>query len=134
MLIYMIVFGDTLSSVIINLTNLDSSDFFGQRVAYVTMITAMLTPLVIKKELEELKIISVFLFVAIFSFIILTMAQLSIQGIGAYNTDFKEKPFTLFWPDYFSPKVDSTNFIKSASVILVSFSCQQNLFPIYSEL
>ena len=52
MLIYFIVFGDTLSSLVKNLNDsVDDTNFFGQRKAYVIIITACLTPLVLKKEL-----------------------------------------------------------------------------------
>lgn len=75
MLIYFIVFGDTLSSLVKNLNDsVDDDNFFGTRKAYVIILSTVLTPLILKKELQELKIISYFLFLAIFSFIMLTIS------------------------------------------------------------
>ena len=51
MLIYFIVFGDTLSSVIRTTTSLDDSNFFTTKPCYIIIITALLIPLVLKKEL-----------------------------------------------------------------------------------
>lgn len=52
MLIYFIVFGDTMSSVLCDLsTHITPSDFFGTRKAYVILLSLLLVPLVIKKEL-----------------------------------------------------------------------------------
>jgi amino acid permease len=128
MLIYFIVFGDTLSSLMINLSKTDSIDvdsFFGQRKAYVIILGAMLTPLILKKELQELKIISVFLFVAIFSFILLTISQLIINGVQIFNGDFNDdNPPEFDHIDYYLPKYTNIEMLKGLSIILVSFSCQ----------
>ena len=52
MLIYFIVFGDTLSSLIKNLnSSVDKDNFFGQRKAYVIILGTVLIPLILKKEL-----------------------------------------------------------------------------------
>ena len=48
----------------------------------------LLIPVVIKKELQELKIISFILFATVFSFIGLTIYQISTDGIKVYNADF----------------------------------------------
>tara|TARA_B110000285_G_C15001531_1_gene551665 strand:- start:530 stop:1120 length:591 start_codon:yes stop_codon:yes gene_type:complete len=82
MLVYFIVFGDTLSSLVSDLnSNVNEDDFFGKRMAYVIILSLCLVPLILKKELQELKIISVFLFVSIFTFIILTITQLIRGGV-----------------------------------------------------
>lgn len=86
MLIYFIVFGNTLSSLVKNLNDsVDETTFFGTRKAYVIILSVILTPLILKKELQELKIISVFLFFSIFSFIMLTISQLIIHGVKYFN-------------------------------------------------
>ena len=71
MLIYFIVFAETLKSLIIDSTNTNENDFFGKRQAYVILLAIILTPLILKKEMQEFKIISILLFVSLFSFIIL---------------------------------------------------------------
>lgn len=134
MLIYFILFGDTLAGLVINMSSVTKDDFMGQRAAYVIIITALLLPLAVKKQLEELKIVSVLLFVSIFSFIVITCVQLSIEGVEKYNADYVvPRDFEFFDEHYYFPKAD-VKFISGFSVILVSFGCQQNLFPIYSEL
>lgn len=103
--------------------DLTKDDFFGSKAAFVIIITVLLTPLILKKQLEELKIISVTLFVCIFSFIILSIIQLGIEGIRFNNPNFPpSKDINIFLSDYFVPKFDYRT-ISSMSPILVSFSC-----------
>ena len=71
MLIYFIVFADTLKSLIIDLTSVTENDFMGKRQAYVIILAAVLIPVILKKEMQEFKIISILLFVALFCFIVL---------------------------------------------------------------
>ena len=102
MLIYFIVFGDTLGSLIQNLnSNVGPDDFFGQRKAYVIFLSFALIPLILKKELQELKIISVFLFISIFTFILLTIYQLAEHGVKNFNTDFGADDVTFWFQDYY---------------------------------
>ena len=104
MLVYFIVFGDTLSSVVMNLnSNVTSDDFFGKRMAYVIILSLSLCPLILKKELQELKIISVLLFVSIFTFITLTITQLIRGGVKQFNRDFDEpsKDLSIWFSDYY---------------------------------
>jgi amino acid permease len=56
MLVYFIVFGDTLSSLMINLSygQIDDESLLGQRGTYVIMLAVLLTPVVLKKELKEI--------------------------------------------------------------------------------
>ena len=135
MMVYFIVFGDTLRSVAMDFSDgrITGDDFLGKRMAYVIFLAAALTPLVLKKQLNEISILSVLLFVAIFSFIILTIIQLSRHGIPAFNHDFEDQPVKFFYADYWKPKLE-VDAIKAFSIIIVAFSCQQNLFPIYAEL
>lgn len=81
-----------------------------------------------------MKIISVFLFVTIFGFIFITIEQLAVHGIHKYNRDFDQLTPSFWHGDYYTPKLTKIEFFKSLSVIMVSFSCQQNLFPIFAEL
>ena len=123
MLIYFITFGDTFASIVTDLSStVTDEQFFGQRVAYVIIICLLLLPLVLKKQLQELKIISWILFSSLFIFILLTITQLGIDGASAFNPDFH---FDLL-KKYYSPggaKFDGVNFLKCLSIIMVSFVC-----------
>jgi amino acid permease len=93
--------------------------------AYVVMLGSLLTPIIIKRELNEMSILTVLLFVSIFAFIVLTALQLSEGGVNQFNSDFTalhQDPFFLY-TDYMQPKFNF-NLIKALSIILVSFECQ----------
>ena len=89
MLVYLILFGGNFATLMINVSDpLTKDDFFGKQMAYVFGLGVLLIPVVIKKELQELKIISFILFATVFSFIGLTIYQISADGIKVYNADF----------------------------------------------
>ena len=74
MMIYFIVFGDTFKTVVMALSAaITHTNFLGQRGCYVILIWIILLPLALKKELQELKIISYILFISLFGFILVTM-------------------------------------------------------------
>ena len=81
MMIYFIVFGDIASSISRQLIfTKDPNNFFASRAFFVLVLGSLLTPLVIKRALKELKCISILLFVAIGLFIILFLGQIIIEG------------------------------------------------------
>jgi len=79
MMIYFIVFGDIFASIISQVSFDGSCDPAGngndsiwtKRATYAVILGLMLTPLVLKKELKELKIVSVILFLGIASFLLI---------------------------------------------------------------
>lgn len=79
MMIYFIVFGDIFASIISQVSFDGSCDAEGngddsiwtKRPTYAIILGALLTPLVLKKELKELKIVSVILFLGIASFLLI---------------------------------------------------------------
>lgn len=73
-----------------------------------------LFPLVIKKELKELKIASVILFVGISSFIVILTFQFIFEGNDNDDANYD---------NYYVLDKDLT-FVKGVSMILVAFGCQ----------
>jgi amino acid permease len=69
MIIYFIIIGDILSSFAVEILH-QRGTMFTSRAFYVVIIGLMLTPLIFKKALHELKIASVLLFIGIFLFVI----------------------------------------------------------------
>ena len=67
-LIYFIIFGDIMGSLVSQIIGLDG--FFAERTLYVLLLAAGLFPLIIKQELTELKFTSVVLFIGVFIFIL----------------------------------------------------------------
>ena len=75
MMIYFIVFGDTFASIIRQTCypNLAEGNnvFWTERIFYVLCLGLVLIPIILKKELRELKLVSVTLFVAIGTFVLI---------------------------------------------------------------
>jgi amino acid permease len=83
-----------------------------------------LTPVVLKKELKELKFVSLTLFLAIGIFLCVFIIDLSL-GI-ADNPDVNYKQYyRTTW---------NVQCVTSFSIVLVAYSFQQNLFPTYNSL
>ena len=95
------------------------------RCVYVLCMAAILFLLVIKKEIKGLKLASVILFSGVSSFIVIFSYQLISEG-NIYNKDES-------YEEYYAVRLDLT-FVKSFSIILVAFSFQYNLFPMYNNL
>jgi amino acid permease len=79
MIVYFIIIGDILSSFPKEFLK-DSGTFVQSRVVYIVLIALSLSPLIFKREIKELKIVSMLLFVAIFLFIIVFTFQLISSG------------------------------------------------------
>jgi amino acid permease len=99
----------------------------------------MLLPIMVKKELQELHIVSVGLFVSILIFILILFLQLCIFGNDEFSRQLENGHFEnvsvnvadISWP---ASDGDLFKMIKSVCCILVAFSFANNLFPIYSSL
>eukprot|EP00356_Strombidium_inclinatum_P016521 CAMPEP_0170495636 /NCGR_PEP_ID=MMETSP0208-20121228/17752_1 /TAXON_ID=197538 /ORGANISM="Strombidium inclinatum, Strain S3" /LENGTH=141 /DNA_ID=CAMNT_0010771937 /DNA_START=241 /DNA_END=666 /DNA_ORIENTATION=+ len=135
LLIYFTTFASSLSSSLVDLTSLTEDDFFGKSSTYVFLLGLVLVPLILKKELNELRVMSMTLFLAITLFVLLMTAQLIYERVHKFNVDFPEgTDFQFFYRDYYKAKFNSIDFLKGVNIIFVGFSCQCNLFPTYAEL
>lgn len=87
--------------------------------------SAALFPLIIKKELKELKIISLILAFGILSFILIFLYQLLFEG-NNFNSDSSYRDYYTVSPDL--------NDVKGVAIILVAFAFQQNFFAMFNSL
>lgn len=125
-MIYFIVFGDTSGQLFGSFGGQElEAVWYSSRYFYVLILGAVLTPVVIKKELAELEWLSIVLFVSIGLFILVNLWELTI--------DPKFVPIDSTAKEYYSPKV-TYQLISSFSIVLVAYSYQQNVFPVYSSL
>ena len=129
MMIYFIVFAEICRSLVLSTVFEDeplTKNFFASKTFYVLLLAVSLMPIVLKKELKELKIASVILFLGVASFILIFTCQLIFEGIGHNNHDSN-------FNNYFTVDLELSS-IKGVAIIMVAFSFQQNLFPMYNSL
>lgn len=79
MMIYFIVFGNIAASIA-QAGSPDASMFFVSKQFFILIISICILPLALKKEIKELKIASVLLFIAIFLFILIFVIQILSSG------------------------------------------------------
>ena len=125
MMIYFILFSQTMKQLVRDF-GVDHDSVFAQQWFYAALLGVLLIPVILQKKLEELKIVAFSLFGLVLIFCVMITVQLFAED--SFNPDSKSK-----YHEYYVPKAEIDSF-SAISVILVAFSCQQNLFPIYSEL
>jgi amino acid permease len=126
MMIYFIVFSDTTGQLVGSFNDHALGEiWYSSRYFYVLLLGAALAPVILKKDLAELEWLSIVLFVSIGLFIVVNFWELVI--------DPKFVPVNTSTKEYFEPKI-TIKFISSLSIILVAYSYQQNVFPVFSSL
>ena len=115
MLVYFITFGDTFASLIQQwFYSAGKTGFFASRLCWVMVISAVLTPLIIKKDLKELKIVSAILFISLGLFILIFFVDLC-DG----HTVNPDPNFGYYWKTQWDAQL-----VTSFSIVLVAYSCQ----------
>jgi amino acid permease len=125
MMVYFIVFGDIFASISLQLFFKGEENFLTTRACWVLCLGVGLTPLVIKKHLKELKVISFILFGTLALFIFLFFLQMILIGLR-YNEDTS---YSQYWRTTWD-----TNIISAFSTVLVAFTFQANLFPLFNSM
>ena len=89
MILYFMIIGDILASFARQILN-ELDTFRTSRACYVIIVGIMLFPMIFKKEIYELKLASVMLFIAIFLFVVVFIFQLVSAGTDQNDDeDFK---------------------------------------------
>jgi len=129
MMVYFIVFGDISASIVRQVAYPNKQETFENvwvsRWPYVLMIGLLLVPLVIMRELKELKVISMTLFAGIGIFLSLFIFQMIKYGLK----ENKDVDYSIYWEAKFD-----TALLTSFAIILVGYGFQQNLFPLFMSL
>lgn len=126
MMIYLIVFGGLCSSLVFQLVyDSKGEHFFATRTCYIIILALAMLPLVLKKEIKELKIVAVIFFLCLCSFLLILITQL----LSGRATGNKDKDFSVYM---------HTNGVSEAiqgfSIIVVAIAFQGNLFPTFNSL
>lgn len=114
MMVYFIVFGDILSSMMSQLVftaEEDKCTVFTSRTFYIVLLGAVCFPFIIKKELKELKVASIILFTGVACFIIIMLSQLLIEG----NKFNKDKSYSAYlYPNNYSDAIKGSAMLMTA--------------------
>lgn len=121
------MFGSTASSFYTNLAgpSVDGVGMFGEPTAWIVGLAVLLFPTILMKELAELKIVSMSLFGAALTFVVIQITT------GFYRGTYQEKN-----PDmqYLMPQeFGSKDFIQAIVIMFTACNFQVNLFPIHSH-
>ena len=124
-MLYFIVFGDTFATFIASLVGETLwSVWYTHRYIYSLPLAVLLLPVVLKKELAEFAWISYVLFVSLGLFVVTNFIEL------VFDKHFEAEGVST---EILKPKIHWST-ISALSAVMVAYSYQQNVMPIYSEL
>lgn len=125
MMIYFIVFSDTAAQLVGGFTGTILGEvWYSSRWFYVICLGVGLAPVVVKKDLAELELLSIMLGIAILIFLVLTIVCL-------LNPNFPATGPT--WNEILYPELEFVTISKFCT-IMVAYAYQQNVFPVYDAL
>ena len=133
---YFIIFSNTLASFIKDAAGIDPKatgfkGFLIQKYLWIILLGLGMLPLILKKELQELHIVSLSLFFALLLFVFIVFLQVVTLGPDAFAEGEGLTMHQLWVPQ---ADIDFWKVVKSICFLLVAFSFAINLFPIYSAL
>lgn len=114
------------------MSDIDPDNFFVSIQFWVLVLAVMLLPIIFKKEIHELKIVSMMLFLFLLAFLII----LFVQGCLYPAATFVEKERAVTFLDQLTP-LDHLTFkdaVTSINTASFSLSITSNVFPTYSSL
>ena len=125
-IIYFMVFGETAGQLACSFAGdipYDSTWYTGKW-SYIVGLAAILLPVVLQKQLNELTWLSYTLFISLSLFILMNFILLTFDGnFAPEGLDVSVLEPNLNW-----------GAVSALSVVMVAYSYQANVFPIYSEL
>lgn len=127
--IFFQIFGGTMAQFMTNIiwpdVPADEANFGMTKTCWVLALAVLLLPAVLMKELAELKIVSVTLFLSVIAYVIILTIQLLARGNSLSNLDVDAH--------YWKPVGFNAEFVQSIVIIATAFNFQTNLFPIHSH-
>ena len=124
-MIYFIVFGDIAKSLAEQAYGFDKENVLTRRPIYVICIAVLMSPIILKKRLKEMKFVSFLLFMAIAVFILLFLVQMFTLGTAANN----DEDYRSYWKMTYD-----LDLITSFNTVVLAYAYQINLFPTYNSL
>lgn len=125
MIAYFNIFGTIMSSLYQSTFENNNHSYLNSKNFYVLVLALSLLPFIFKREVKELKIISVMLFYSLFSFVIVLVINYLLKG-SADNPDENHNI-------YYKLKFDRGT-VTSISIFLWAYSFQLILFPTYRSM
>ena len=131
--VYFLIIGNTCASLFADISSKSVGDnFWVDKSLYILVTALLLLPVVCMRELQELKSVSVSLFVAICVFILILLWQLIDFGTQEFTTAEERLTFAELSGPY--KETSFWNIMSAVNNCLIAFMFQMNLFPIFSAL
>ena len=128
LIIYLSVFGDIAKTIFTNMflkdDSLSQSSYGTKRSTYVILISVLITPFIMKKQMAELHIVSMTLFTACIMFVLMNIFE-------AAFVDKVHHPLN----NFIMPKEDANTakIVQSISIITTACNFLTNLLPLYTN-